>query len=393
MRIERLRSFMTRDRDRPRVIVAIDTDDGLTGWGECYNHGPDRALPPLLDYLAGQIAGEDPRRIEHLILKLLQLQRFPPGALGLAAISAIDHCLWEISAKALGVPVYQLLGGHVRERVRVYQGVYTAPDPKAVAEHVQAKRERYGLTAFKLSPYRIDIHAHPWGQVLTTTAGWIEEVKALVADDIELAFDAHAKLFEPWQAAQLGNVIADFHPLFFEEPMRMENIDAWGRLKSQLRCPLATGESYYSRFEFLKLLQVAGADIIQPDICVVGGLLEMRKIAAIAEAHYIPVAPHNPMGPLATAINVHFSAAQPNFKILEYRLPTGAAYWSDGMSDAEDSTVYVKDPYLPRDGYLELRPDRPGWGVELDEAYLATDRYIHWERRLPRRPDGSTGYP
>ena len=105
----------------------------------------------------------------------------------------------------------------------------------------------------------------------------------------------------------------------------------------------------------------------------------MRKIAAIAEAHYVTVAPHNPMGPLATAVNLHFCAAQPNFKILEYRLP--------------DEAPYVSDPYLPKDGYLELRPDRPGWGVEIDEDWLATDRYIHWERKLPIRPDGSTGYP
>ncbi len=104
----------------------------------------------------------------------------------------------------------------------------------------------------------------------------------------------------------------------------------------------------------------------------------MRKIAAIAEAHYVTVAPHNPMGPLATAVNVHFSAAQPNFKILEYRIP--------------EEVAWLHDPYLPKDGYLELRPDRPGWGVEIDETALATDDYIHWERKLPLRPDGSTGY-
>ena len=393
MRIDRLRTFMTRDRDRPRVVVAIDTDDGITGWGECYNHGPDRALPPVLDYLAPQLAGEDPTRIEYLILKLMQLQRFPPGSLVLAAISAIDHALFDISAKALNVPVYRLLGGNVRDRVRVYQGVYTAPDVEQIHDHCIRMRELYGLTAFKLSPYRIDIHANPWGKVLKTTADWVERLKATLDDDIELAFDAHAKLFEPWQAEQLGNLLAGYDPLFYEEPMRMENIEAWGRLKAKLRCPLATGESYYSRFEFLRLMQVAGADIIQPDVCVVGGLLEMRKIAAIAEAHYVTVAPHNPMGPLATAVNVHFSAAQSNFRILEYRLPTGAAYDSDGMEDADETAAYVVDPYLPAGGYLELRPDRPGWGVEMDEAWLATDRYVHWERRLPRKPDGSTAYP
>src|SRR6476620_3324999 len=124
MKIERLRAYMSRDKDRPRVVVAIDTDDGLTGWGECYNHGPDKALFPLLEYLMDFIRGEDPSRIEFLVTKLMQQARFPPGALGLAAISAIDHCLWDISAKALGVPVYRLLGGNVRDRVRVYAGIY-----------------------------------------------------------------------------------------------------------------------------------------------------------------------------------------------------------------------------------------------------------------------------
>jgi galactonate dehydratase len=378
MRITGLRSFMTRDRDRPRVIVAIDTDAGITGWGECYNHGPDRALPPLLDYLALQIGGEDPRRIEYLVLKMLQQARFPPGALGLAAISAIDHALWDISAKALGVPVYQLLGGHVRDRVRVYLGVYTAPEPEAVLQNCLEMEAAWGLTAFKLSPFRADVNEVPWREVLRSTTRWVERLRSLCPDRFEFAFDAHARLFEPWQAVQLGNALAPFDPLFYEEPMRPENIEAWGRIKPQITCPLATGESLYSRFEFLRLLQVGGADIIQPDICVVGGLLEMRKIAALAEAHYVTVAPHNPMGPLATAVNVHFCAAQPNLKILEYRLPQAAPY--------------VRDPYLPRDGYLELRPDRPGWGVEMDEAVLAEDRYIHWERKLPRRPDGSTGY-
>ncbi|MEM7444842.1 MAG: mandelate racemase/muconate lactonizing enzyme family protein [Pseudomonadota bacterium] len=391
MKITGLRSFMTQDRDRPRVIVAVDTDEGITGWGECYNHGPDRALPPLLDYLFLQIEGEDPRRIERLVLKLLQQCRFPPGALGLAAISAIDHALWDISAKALGQPVYMLLGGSVRDRIRVYLGLYSAPDAEQVRDTCAKRHEDWGFTAFKLSPYRIDIHANPWGKVLATTGDWVESL-AGQCPDYEFAFDAHAKLFEPWQAVELGNLLSQFHPLFFEEPIRPENIEAWGQLKVRLNVPLATGESLYSRFEFLRLLQCAGADIIQPDICVVGGLLEMRKIAAIAEAFYVPVAPHNPMGPLATAVNLHFAAACPNFKILEYRLPMGAAYHSDGLSDADEQAAYVKDPYLPKDGYLELRPDRPGWGVEIDEDYLKRDRYVHWERKVPTRPDGSTGY-
>jgi galactonate dehydratase len=398
MKIDRMRVFMARDKDRPRVIVALDTADGLTGWGECYNHGPDRALPPLLDYLLGFIRGHDPRRIEFLIDMLIKQARFPPGALGLAAISAIDQCLWDISARALGVPVYLLLGGHARERVRVYAGIYTAPDPPQARDEMDALNAQWGLTAFKLSPYRIDMHRHRWGEVVRAGAEYFRALRETVRSDYEIAFDAHAKIVEVSQAIQLGNALAPYDPLFFEEPLRPENVEAWSELKRGLRCTLATGESLYNRFEFLRLFQAKGCDIVQPDVCVVGGLLEMRKIAAIAEAHYVTVAPHNPMGPLATAVNVHFAAAQPNFRILEYRLPHGPNYaYEDGRGapppEAQSAGAwYVQDPYLPKDGYLDLRPDRPGWGVEMDEAVLARDDYVHWERRLPTRPDGSVGY-
>ncbi|SDO81747.1 L-alanine-DL-glutamate epimerase [Rhodoferax sp. OV413] len=397
MKIDRLRVFMSRDKNRPRVILAMDTDEGITGWGECYNHGPDKALFPLFDYLVTFLKGQDPRRIEFLVHYLMQQTRFPPGALGLAAIAAIDHCLWDISAKALGVPVYMLLGGHVRDRVQVYAGMYTAPDAAQARDEMDALNEQWGLKAFKLSPYRIDMHRHRWGEVVKTSADYFRTLRETVKSEYEIAFDAHAKIFEPAQAMQLGNALAPYDPLFFEEPIRPENFEAWGELKRGLHCTLATGESLYSRFEFLRLLQVRGCDIIQPDVCVVGGLLEMCKIAALAEAHFVTIAPHNPMGPLATAINVHFSAAQTNFRILEYRLPQGAGYvyGTEATVTAEsrdEGAWYVKDPYLPKDGYLELRPDRPGWGVEMNEELLGTEEYIHWERKVPVKPDGSTGY-
>jgi len=389
-----MRVFMTRDKDRPRVIVALDTDDGLTGWGECYNHGPDKALPPLLDYMMGFLAGEDPRRVEYLTNLLVQQCRFPPGALGLAAISAIDHCLWDIAAKAAGVPVYQLLGGHVRDRIKVYSGVYTAPDVPQARAALDELNEKWGFMAFKLSPWRIDMHANRWGEVVRTSAEYFRELREAVNVQYEIAFDAHAKIFEPIQARQLGNALAPYDPLFLEEPLRPENIEAWGELKQGLLCRLATGESLYNRFEFLNLLRVKGADLIQPDICVVGGITEMRRIATIAEAHFVPVAPHNPMGPLATAVNVHFAAATQNFSILEYRLPDGPVYVYGGteLETREDSSRYVLDPYLPKEGYLELRPDRPGWGVEMDEEFMNRDGYVHWQRRVPKRPDGSYAF-
>lgn len=394
MKIDRMRVFVTRDKDRPRVIVALDTDDGLTGWGECYNHGPDLALPPVLDYLYGFLAGQDPTRVEYLYNLLLQQNRFPPGALGLSAISALDHCLWDLAAKAAGVPVYKLLGGEVRDRIKVYAGVYTAPDAPAAKEEFDRLNEGWGFTAFKLSPWRVDIHAHRWGEVVRSSADYFRSLRETVRSVYDIAFDAHAKIFEPAAARQLGNALAPYDPLFFEEPLRPENIEMWGDLKQGLNCTLATGESLYNRNEFLRLLQVKGADIIQPDICVVGGISEMRRIATLAEAHFVSIAPHNPMGPLATAVNVHFSAAQQNFRILEYRLPKGQCYVYGGtdLEKREDETRYVVDPYLPKDGYLELRPDRPGWGVEMDEKAMQEDGYIHWQRRVPKRPDGSYAF-
>ncbi|MBY3595219.1 galactarate dehydratase [Rhizobium bangladeshense] len=394
MKIDRMRVFMTRDKDRPRVIVALDTDDGLTGWGECYNHGPDKALPPLLDYLYGFLSGQDPTRVDYLVNLLIQQSRFPPGALGLAAISAVDHCLWDLAAKAANVPVYKLLGGEVRDRIKVYAGVYTAPDAPAAREEFDRLNEEWGFTAFKLSPWRIDMHAHRWGNVVKASADYFRSLRETVNDEYEIAFDAHAKIFEPIAARQLGNALAPYDPLFFEEPLRPENIEAWGDLKQGLNCVLATGESLYNRNEFLRLLQVKGADLIQPDICVVGGISEMRRIATLAEAYFVGVAPHNPMGPLATAVNVHFSAAAQNFRILEYRLPKGRAYVYGGLDieKRQGETRYVVDPYLPKNGYLELRPDRPGWGVEMDEKAMEEEGYIHWQRRVPKRPDGSYAF-
>jgi galactonate dehydratase len=377
MKITAIKSYMTCFGNRPRVLVKIETDEGIYGWGEAYNHGPDRSIPPIVDYIFEMIQGEDPRRIEYIMLKLYQQFRFPPGAMGLAAFSAVDHALWDISGKAANLPVYMLLGGSVRDRVRVYAH-FGGNDGKAAAEQAAALNEKWGFTAFKTGPYKISPDASRWGRVCSEAARYFEGIRVNSPEDWEFAFDAHAKIFEPIKALQLANALAPYDPFFYEEPLRPEYIPAWARLRSQMQVPLATGESLYSRFEFLDLIAAQGADIIQPDICACGGLLEMRKIAAIAEAHYVTVAPHNPMGPLATAVNLHFAAATPNFSILEYLLP-GDNQWLD-------------EPYLPKDGYLELRSDRPGLGVEVDEKLVSQDAYLHWQRTCPVRPDGSTGY-
>lgn len=379
MKINAIRTFLPAFGNRNRGLIKVETDEGIYGWGEAYSIGPDLSVKPIVDYVAPWFVGEDPRRIEYLMMKTHQQFRFPPGGTGLAAISGIEHALWDISGKAAGLPVYMLLGGHVRDRVRVYHGIGGATVHE-VAEAAQRLHEKWGFTAFKLSPFRLDPDASRWGRVCAAAAHEFEVLRSLAADDWEFAVDPHAKIFEPIRALQLANALAPYDPFFYEEPLRPEHIPAWARLRQQMQIPLATGECLYTRFEFLDLIAAQAADIIQPDVCVCGGLLEMRKIAAIAEAHYVTIAPHNPMSPVATAVNVQFAAATHNFKILEYIDPTGSE-WAN----------WVDDPYLPKNGYLELR-DRPGLGIDVNEAAIADDRYTHWQRTAPVRPDGSTGY-
>jgi len=379
MKITAIKTFLGSFGNRSRGLIKVETDEGLYGWGEAYSIGPDRSVEPIADYIFEMIKGEDPRRIEYIMLKLMQQFRFPSGGTGLAVISGIDHALWDISGKAAGLPVYMLLGGTVRDRIRVYQGM-GGSNGKEAAERAHELHEKWGFTAFKTSPYQLNPDANRWGLVCKAGAQYFEDIRRNTPEEWEFAFDPHAKIFEPIQALQLANALAPYDPYFYEEPLRPEHIPAWARLRQQIQVPLATGESLYTRFEFLDLITAQGADIIQPDVCVCGGLLEMRKIAAIAEAHYVTVAPHNPMGPVATAVNVHFAAATPNFKILEYVMPIGTEW-----------EKCVLDPYLPKDGYLELRAT-PGLGIDIDEEAITDNPYLHWQRTCPIRPDGSTGY-
>jgi len=379
MKITEIKTFLPAFDRRNRALIKVETDEGIHGWGEAYSVGPDLSVKPIVDYVAPWFKGEDPRRIEYLMMKTHQQFRFPPGGVGLAATSGIEHALWDISGKAAGLPVYMLLGGHVRDRIRVYQGI-GGETPEAAAEAAHKLHEQWGFTAFKTSPYRLEPNTHRWGRVCAAAADYLEGLRKNTPEEWEFAFDPHAKIFEPIRALQLANALAPYDPLFYEEPLRPEHIPAWARLRQQMQVPLATGECLYTRFEFLDLIAAQAADIIQPDICVCGGLSEMRKIADIAAAHYVTVAPHNPMSPVATAVNVHLAASIHNFKILEYIIPLSSE-WAD----------WVDEPYLPKEGYLELR-ERPGWGIEVNEEAITNNPSHHWQRTAPVLPDGSTGY-
>ena len=317
------------------------------GWGEAFSVGPDLAVAATIDHLKDWILGDDPRDIERLWATMYQGLRFPPGSVGLAAISGIEHTLWDISAKALGLPVYRLLGGRVRDRVRVYQGC-TGPTPEAAAEKALELVEEYGYTAFKMSPFPPDDHLRPWNEVLREGPRHMAAVREAVGDDVDIGLDVHAKVLEPMRALELARAVEPYNPFFFEEPIRPEGIREMAWLRRRSPIPIATGEALYAKFQFNDLVRQQAADIIQPDVCVCGGLMEMKKIAAIAEGHDVVVAPHNPMGPLAGAINLHFAASTTNFLILEYRAHNKGR-WRD----------LVKNPWAPVDGHLAIPDARP----------------------------------
>jgi galactonate dehydratase len=379
VKIERIETFLANIGSRNLCFVKVRTDDGLHGIGEAYSVGPDRATEAAIHDFEEWLIGQDPLRIEHLWALMYNGTRFPPGPTILAALSGIEHALWDIKGKALGVPVYQLLGGAVRERVRVYQNP-GGGSPAELAERAIACIERYGYTALKISPHPPGAEKMPWNAVVRAAAERMKAVRDAVGPDIDIGLDPHARIFEPVRALQMARAVAEYNPYFFEEPIRPENIDALASFKRQCPIPVATGECLYTKFEFRDLIVREAADIIQPDICLMGGILEMKKVAAIAEASYVVVAPHNPMGPVATAVNVHFAASTPNFVVLEYN-----------PDDRPPRRDLVQEPLVVKNGYIEL-PAKPGLGIELNEEAFRKYPFRSWRRTSPIRPDGSIGF-
>jgi galactonate dehydratase len=304
--------------------------------------------------------------------------RFPGGSMLNAAISGIETALWDLKGKIHGVPVYQLLGGRCRDKVRVYLGI-GGNTPQQVADAARQAAAR-GFTAVKTSPFPATPEKLPWARVLKGAAARLDAIRRAVGDDMDIALDPHARLFEPYRALELAEAVQPYRPMFFEEPLRPENIGAMAALKQKLPIPLATGEMLYTKYEFVDLINAGAVDIVQPDLVLCGGILEGKKIAAIAEAHYLTVAPHNPLGPVSTAVSTHFAASTGNFLILEYRID------SEGPN-----RKLIREPLKFDNGYV-LIPETPGLGIELNEDAFPKQPLTSWRRPLIVEPDGNIGY-
>jgi len=383
MKIDQIQVYLVNIDNRNIPIIFISTDNGIHGIGEAYSVGPDLATIRVVEYFSEWLIGHDPFDIEGICKLLFAGSRFPGGSIVNAAISGIEHALWDIKGKALGVPVYQLIGGKCRNKVRVYKSV-KGDTPDILAENAIKTIEKYGFTAIKISPFP-DCNDTLWcdmgvSNFYKKAEARIRAVRKVVGDDVDIALDAHARCFEPSISLTLCKIFEPYRPFFLEEPIRPENKSIIGYLRSKSLVPIATGEALYTKFEFHELLNNNGADIIQPDITLTGGLWEMKKIAAIAEASYVSVAPHNPCGPIATAVNLHFALSTHNFIILEYK-----------PDDISERCELIEKVIEFHNGYL-IPPVEPGLGVKLNIKTCSKQKYRSWHRPFLWRKDGSIGY-
>ena len=378
MKITKINTYHAGDGRRNNIFIEVETDEGITGTGEAYSIGPDKSVISMVEEMEPWFIGQDPSRIEWLIRRAKNTMRFPLGQVAWSAISAIDIALWDVSGKVAGVPVYVLLGGKTRDRVRVYHAIY-GDSPKLLAENAQQLIEE-GYSAFKTSPVPSNWRELPWRQVLQMADERMRTIRDAIGDSPDLAVDVHVAIRETSQALELARVITPYKLMFIEEPARAEFIESSAELRKTFRVALATGENLYGVHRFTELLNADAVDIIQPDLLCCGGFLEAKKIAAIAEAHYVTVAPHNPLGLISTAAGVHHAASINNFAILEWH-----------GDDKKKKSELINESWVPKDGYFEL-PTDPGIGMTLNHDAINANPPLNWDRGFASYSDGSPGF-
>ena len=336
---------------RNYMFVKVETDEGITGWGEATS-GP-MAVATMVEEFGEQLIGKDPGRIEQHWQTLYHHFHVRGGVVQMSAISGIEIALWDIKGKALGAPVYELLGGPMRDRIWCY-GRWDGATPELAVERALSFTEQ-GITALKGDPFDhrglfIPIEAE------RLAIRKLEAVREAVGDDVELLVEVHGRL-APSDAIRIGNAMEPYRPFVYEEPVPPQNIDALQRVAEAVSIPIATGERLYTKWDYADLLSRQIVAMIQPDIVQGGGILELKKIAAMAEAHYVGFQPHNPYGPLCTIASLHLDACVPNFMIQE----GGIHPWFQDV--CFDGFPRQKDGFLPL-------PQGPGLGIEIDEAWI-----------------------
>ena len=335
-------------------LVLVHTDADIVGLGEvaadCHPSTVAHAIRQM------RLVNRDPLRIEAFWQDLYHGSFWRGGPIWTSAISGVEQALWDIKGKYLGAPVYELVGGRLRDRIKLY--THTLFGSQAPEEFAAAARQAVdlGFKALKFDPLgqavqRMDIGA------MRLAVERVHATRAAVGDDIEILIEGHGRL-SPNMAIRMARLLEEFNPFFFEEPVPPENVDEMARVAAAINIPVATGERLYTRWAFREVLEKQAADYIQPDLCHCGGFGEGYKIATLAEVYHVRLLPHNPNGPISTLVGVHLGACIPNFEMLEYpRRP-------------DDQVQVLRNMPQVEDGWIEV-PEGPGWGVELDEEVLS----------------------
>jgi L-alanine-DL-glutamate epimerase-like enolase superfamily enzyme len=376
MRITEVKPYLTSNGIAPAVYLKIATDEGLVGYGEGTINSMPRAVYGLLQDLRDCLIGQDPQRIEHLWQACLRRLFYRGGPATGAALAAIDMALWDIKGKALDMPVYQLLGGLARDKVRLY-GHVTGRSADEIAANAQ-KLVAQGITAVRFRGFHtyddIGLHDHPLA--VRQQVEYMEAIRAAVGDEVDILLECHGRYDLEWAVA-LAKQVERYQPFWIEDPMRHENPRLLAQLRQQTPIPLAHGERQHDKWEFRELIENRYVDYLRPDICHCGGLTEIKKIAAMAETYFINLAPHNTQGPLGTAAGLHASLAINNVALLE-------APW---VSSPPPSPIVGPWPTV-RDGYA-LPPQGPGLGITFDEAAAEEDTFVPRPNAYLKAPDGS----
>jgi galactonate dehydratase len=344
LRITKLETFLVQPR---WVFLKVHTDAGLVGLGEPIVESRGRTTAQAAHEVEPYLIGKDPRQVVHHWQAIYRHAFYRGGPVLTSALSGIDQALWDLKGKALGVPVYELLGGPTRTRVRVYSHART---PELVKQ-----RMREGFTAFKTGPARRKTARYiETPAAVAYAAEKFAELRHAAGDDCDIACDFHGAI-SPATAKLLIKALEPYQPMFIEEPCQAQNHDVMAEIARGTHLPVATGERVFTKWGFREVLEARAATILQPDLCHAGGITEVRLIAGMAEAYYASIAPHNPLGPISLAAGVQIAASIPNF-LCQEQVSLGEGY--------------LKNPFRVRDGYIDV-PTGPGLGIELDEDAIA----------------------
>lgn len=363
MKITRLELIKVKPR---WMFLKMYTDSDIVGYGEPILEGHTNALEAVVKEFEDYLIGKDPMRIEHHVQALYRGGFYRGGPLMLSAISGIEQAMWDIKGKYYNCPVYEMLGGKCRDKVRMYTHIKTTGAVEFSVEDMLAmarKRLQQGYTALKYSIIP-PIHATEPPAKINEHIERFAAVRKTIGDDVELAIDFHGRV-APSLAPALIEKLKPYSPMFVEEPVLPENVDCMADISRKTTVPIAAGERLFGKFQYRELIEKQAVRIVQPDICHVGGIFEGRKIAAMAENYFMTVAPHNPLGPVSLASCLQLDACIPNFLVQEH----------PGNADGSDLGVgYIKKPFVLEGGYIAV-PDGPGLGVELDEDKLKDKIY------------------